>query len=75
MTVTLNIPPDVEAGLLAQAQGLSLEAYLEVILRERTDWQQGLTRSQLAGQRIRELHKSKRLGGILIKELTEEGRE
>lgn len=30
MTVTLNVLPDVEAGLLAQAQthGLPLEAYL-----------------------------------------------
>lgn len=30
MTVTLNLPPDIEAGLLAQAQthGLGLEDYL-----------------------------------------------
>jgi len=37
MTVTLNLPPDVEAGLLAQAQsyGLPLEAYLvQHVLRE-----------------------------------------
>ena len=37
MTVTLNLPPDVEAGLLAQAQthGLPLEAYLvQHVLRD-----------------------------------------
>lgn len=33
-----------------------------------------LTRSQLAGQRIRELRKGATLGGIPIKELIEEGR-
>jgi hypothetical protein len=36
MTVKLELPPDVEAGLLAQAQmqGLTLEAYLvEHVLR------------------------------------------
>jgi hypothetical protein len=34
MTVKLELPPDVQAGLLAQAQdsGLSLEAYLEQML-------------------------------------------
>lgn len=33
-----------------------------------------LTRSQIAGQRIRELRKGVTLGGISIKELIEEGR-
>jgi hypothetical protein len=38
MTVKLDLKPDVEAGLLAQAQarGLPLEAYLEQVLRERS---------------------------------------
>lgn len=38
MTVKLALSPDVEAGLtaLAQAQGLSLEAYVEKLLRERS---------------------------------------
>lgn len=38
MTVKLQLKPDVEAGLLAQAQarGLSLEAYLEQVLQERS---------------------------------------
>ena len=36
MTVKLELTPDIEAGLMAQAQasGLSLEAYLEKMLRE-----------------------------------------
>ena len=34
-----------------------------------------LTRSQLAGQRIRELRKGNFLHGVSIKELIEEGRE
>lgn len=38
MTVKLDLNPEVEAGLLAQAQarGLSLEAYVEQVLRERS---------------------------------------
>jgi hypothetical protein len=38
MTVKLQLTPDVEAGLLAQAQarGLSLETYLEHVLREQS---------------------------------------
>lgn len=38
MTVKLQLKPDVEAGLLAQARarGLSLEAYLEQVLQERS---------------------------------------
>jgi hypothetical protein len=38
MTVRLDLKPDVEAGLLAQAEarGLPLEAYLEQVLRERS---------------------------------------
>lgn len=36
MTLTLNLPPEMEAGLLAQAeaQGLSLQAYLERMIQE-----------------------------------------
>ena len=35
MAITLELPPEVEAGLAAQAQapGLELDAYLEVLLR------------------------------------------
>jgi hypothetical protein len=82
VTVKLELTPDVQAGLVAQAQesGLSLEAYVELVLRERSGAadpadRPPLTRSQIAGQRIRELRKGVTLGGISIKELIEEGRE
>lgn len=79
MTVRLELAPEIEAGLAAQAKasGLSLQAYAERVLREQS--QAGLppdlTRSQLAGQRIRDLRKGVTLGGIPVKELIEEGRE
>lgn len=79
MTMKLELTPDLQAGLLAQAQqnGLSLEAYAEQVLRERVREASPplLTRSQIAGERIRELRKGATLGGISIKELIEEGRE
>jgi hypothetical protein len=36
MTVTIQLSPDIEAGLVvqAQAQGLPLQAYLEEVLRK-----------------------------------------
>lgn len=79
MTLTVELPPEVQAALIDQAQnsGLSLESFVEYVLRERsrTTPQPSLTRSQLAGQRIRALRKGVTLGGISIKELIEEGRE
>ena len=38
MTVKLDLNPEVEAGLVAQAEarGLSLEAYLQLVLKERS---------------------------------------
>lgn len=79
MTVKVELTPDIQAALLAQAQasGLSLEAYAEEVLRERSRAasRPALMRSQIAGQRIRELRKGVTLGGLSIKELIEEGRE
>jgi hypothetical protein len=77
MTVKLELTPDLQAILLAQAQqnGLSLEAYAEQVLRERAHEASALTRSQIAGQRIRELRKGVTLGGTSLKEMIEEGRE
>ena len=79
MTIELELTPDVHARLLALAQssGLSLEGYLEQMLRERSGItsQPTLARSRLAGQRIRELREGVTLAGISIKELIEEGRE
>jgi hypothetical protein len=78
MTI-LDLPNDIQSGLLAQAHasGLSLEAYIEQILRERVFEASlpPLTRSQIAGQRIRELRKGLNLGGLSTKDLIEEGRE
>ncbi len=79
MTFTVELAPSVEAGLLAQAQanGLPLDAYVALVLEERS-WaigQPALTRSQIAGERIRELRKGVTLGGISIRELIEDGRE
>jgi hypothetical protein len=77
MTVKLELTPDLEMGLLAQAQekGMSLEAYAEQVLRERVQEAPTLTRSQIAGQRIRELRQGVTLGDMSIREMIEEGRE
>ena len=79
MTIKLELTPDVQAALSAQAQasGLSLEAFAEEVLRERSRAASHppLTRSQIAGQRIRELRKGVTLRGLSIQELIEEGRE
>ena len=48
MTITLEIPPEVEANLSAQAtaRGLSLDAYLRTVIEERAgirrQWEKGL---------------------------------
>jgi hypothetical protein len=79
MTVNLELPPDVQAGLSAQAQstGLTLEAFAVEVLREksRTASIPPLRRAQIAGARIRELRKGVALGGFSTKELIDEGRE
>jgi hypothetical protein len=79
MTVKLELTPDVQESLRAQARakGLSLEAFAEAVLSElsRTMERPHLKRSQLAGQRIREIRKGTSLAGVPIRELIEEGRE
>jgi hypothetical protein len=79
MMIKLELTPDVREALLAQAQasGLSLEAFAEKLLRERSRGVSNppLTRSRIAGQRIRELRQGVTLGGLSIKELIDEGRE
>ena len=44
MTVTIEVPPEIEAGLLEQAaaQGLPLSQYLERLLREKIPARSGL---------------------------------
>ena len=79
MKMKLELAPEIQAGLLAQAEenGLSLEAYAEQVLRERVREasRPALIRSRAAGQRIRELRKGVTLGGIPAKQLIEEGRD
>jgi hypothetical protein len=79
MTMKLELSSELQAGLLARAQqnGLSLEAYAEKVRRERVYKQSvaALTRSQAAGQRIRELRNGVTLGGLSIRDIIEDDRE
>jgi len=79
MTLTIQLPDNLEAALRAHAnaQGVSEEWYIRTLLERdlSTTTNTPLTRSQLAGQRIRDLRKGNFLHGISIKELIEEGRE
>ena len=79
MTMKLELSSELQAGLLAQAQqnGLSLEAYAEKVRRERVYKRSvaALTRSQAAGQRIRELRNGVTLGGLSIRDIIEDDRE
>ena len=79
MRVSVELPPEIEAAIVAQARanGVPVETYLQQILRESigTESIPTKTRSQIAGERIRELRKGVTLGGIPIKKLVEEGRE
>jgi len=78
MTITLRpehervIQEAIEAGMYNSVEDV-LDSALESI-RIREALQTDVRRSQLAGQRIRELRKGVTLGGIPIKELIEEGR-
>ena len=79
MTITLRpeqervVRQAIETGMYNSVDEL-LDSALESI-RKREAFPPALTRSQVAGQRIRELRKGAMLGGIAIKELIEEGRE
>ena len=78
MTITLRpeqervIQRAIETGMYGSVDEV-LDSALESI-RKREVFHPPLTRSQIAGQRIRELRKGVTLGGISIKELIEEGR-
>jgi len=79
MTITLRpeqervIQQAIETGMYSTVDEV-LDSALES-LRMCEPFHADATRSQLAGQRIRELRKGATLGGIPIKELIEEGRE
>jgi metal-responsive CopG/Arc/MetJ family transcriptional regulator len=85
----VTIPPALLAEVQAAAQAEhrpadelvsdALRRYLQARNHDETGTAEtshaALTRSQIAGQRIRDLRKGVTLGGIPIKDLIEEGRE
>ena len=79
MTITLRpeqekvIQQAIETGMYKSVDEV-LDSALESIPK-REAGHPTLTRSQIAGQRIRELRKGVTLGGTSIRELIEEGRE
>jgi putative addiction module CopG family antidote len=79
MTITLRpeheqfIQQAIATGMYNSVDDV-LDSALELI-RKREAFHPPLTRSQIAGERIRELRKGVTLGDISIKELIEEGRE
>ena len=75
MTVTLNLPPDVERTFLAEAQakGVSLDEWVREILITRAT--QGKESFSPRRSRLWELRKDLTLGDVSIKELITEGRE
>ena len=80
MTMKLELAPEVQAGLLSQAQenGLSLEAFAEQVLREksRTGLLHGPSDSADAVRRLATFGKRHNLslGGMTVKELLRESR-
>lgn len=79
MTLTIQLPDNLDAALRAHAnaQGVSEEGYVRTLVERdlAATASTPLTRSQLAGQRIRDLRKCNVLHEVSIKELIEEGRE
>ena len=75
MTVTLNLPPDVEQAFLAQAQakGVSLDEWVREVLIARAAPQPGSFPPRQS--RLWELRRDLTLGDVSIKELITEGRE
>ena len=75
MTVTLNLPPEVERASLAEAQakGISLDEWLREILIARVA--SGNRSFSPRRSRLWELRKDLTLGDVSIKELIAEGRE
>jgi hypothetical protein len=75
MTVTLNLPPDVERAFVAEAQakGMSLDEWVREVLVSCTT----PTRNSVPPRKSRlwELRKDVILGDVSIKELIAEGRE
>jgi Arc/MetJ-type ribon-helix-helix transcriptional regulator len=79
MTIQLN--PEQERVIYQAIETGKYNSVDEVLdsalnsLRQQENIAPALLRSQLAGQRIRQLRKGVTLGGLSIKELIDEGRE
>ena len=75
MNITLNLPPDVEQDMLAEAQarGLSLDELVSEAVIARTQTRQHA--SSPRASRLWDLRKDLRLGDVSIRELISEGRE
>jgi hypothetical protein len=75
MTVTLNLPPDVEREVLAEAQarGKSLDEWVREVLIARAACGSGSISPRQS--RLWELREGLILGDVSIKELIAEGRE
>ena len=75
MTVTVNLPPDIERAFLAEAQakGISLNDWVGGVLMARA----ASVQSSFAPRRSRlwELRRDLTLGDVSIMELIAEGRE
>ena len=78
MQVTVQLAPELQAQLAAEAQarGLALESYIPVKLAESSSRTVAEQRAiEKAIDELRILRKDNILGGIPIKELVEEGRK
>ena len=75
MNITLNLPPDIERDMLAEAQarGLSLDELVSEVVIARIQIRQQTASPRLS--RLWDLRKGLRLGDVSIRELISEGRE
>ncbi len=74
MQVRVNVPDRLAAE--AQARGVSLEMYVEEMLAQQISGPEGETLHESVSDaidRIRELRKQNRLGGLKTKDLIHEG--
>ena len=78
MQVTVQLAPELQAQLAAEAQarGLALESYIPIKLAESGSRPIAEQRAiEKAVEELRALRKDNILGGLPIKELIEEGRK
>ena len=84
MTITLDLPQEVQAELASQAaaHGMGIDAYAASLLKQAVyptaracPQVFDKERARVAGARIRELCKGVTLGGLTIRQLIDEGRK